>query len=155
MTNQSRRFDTTMLNDPLLLGFDRIFDRMGTLNAIQQKQTNYPPYNIIKTDDDQYYIEIAVAGFQKDEIDITVEDGVLTVTGTKDIVNSEKVSYVHKGIAERNFERKFTLSDTVVVQGADIVNGVLSIELENIIPEEKKPRKIAIGNSEAQLLTEE
>lgn len=143
-------------NDSLLVGFDRIFDRMHTLNKLQPKQTNYPPYNIVKTGDNRYDVEIAVAGFEEDEISITVEDGILTVTGSSKIKEDDgEFDYIHKGIATRDFTRKFTLSDTIEVRGADMHNGILSIVLENVIPEHKKPRSIAIGNTEAQLLTED
>lgn len=142
-------------NDPFLVGFDRIFDRMHTLNALQTKQGNYPPYNIIKTAENLYEVEIAVAGFSRDEITIEVKDGVLTVEGTRDTESDTEIEFVHKGIAERNFTRTFTLSDTVVVKSADMNNGILSITLENIIPEEKKPRRIEIGTSEPQLLMED
>ena len=144
--------------DPLMVGFDRIFDRMHTLNAIQGKQSNYPPYNIIKTGDNRYDVEIAVAGFLESEISIQVEDGVMTVEGLKkESDTTDTTDYIHKGIAERNFSRKFTLADTVEVRGADLTSGILSIVLENVIPEHKKPRKIAINGSqhkESQLLTE-
>ena len=141
-------------HDPLLVGFDRIFDRMHTLNTVQGKQSNYPPYNIIKKGDNLYEVEIAVAGFLKSEITIELEDGVLTVTGKREPLN-DGIDFIHKGIAERDFTRKFTLSDTIEVRGADLNSGILSIVLENVIPEHKKPRTIAIGNSEAQLLTED
>jgi molecular chaperone IbpA len=141
-------------NDPFAVGFDRIFDRLHTLNTLQSKQGNYPPYNIIKRAENFYEVEIAVAGFQESELSIELEDGVMTVTGTKSS-DQDAVDFVHKGIAERDFMRKFTLSDTIEVRHADLNNGILSIVLENVIPEEKKPRKIAIGNSEAQLLTED
>ena len=140
--------------DPLMVGFDRIFDRMHTLNTVQGKQSNYPPYNIIKKGDSLYEVEIAVAGFLKSEITIELEDGVLTVTGKREPLN-DGIDFIHKGIAERDFTRKFTLSDTIEVRGADLNSGILSIVLENVIPEHKKPRTIAIGNSEAQLLTED
>ena len=140
--------------DPLMVGFDRIFDRMHTLNTVQGKQSNYPPYNIIKKGDSLYEVEIAVAGFLKSEITIELEDGVLTVTGKREPLN-DGIDFIHKGIAERDFTRKFTLSDTIEVRGADLNSGILSIMLENVIPEHKKPRTIAIGNSEAQLLTED
>lgn len=146
----------TQVNNSLrndLVGFDRIFDRMHMLNGIQQKQSNYPPYNIVKTEDDHYVIEIAVAGFIQDEIDITVEDGELKVSGTKKLDDSAE--YLHKGIAARDFTRTFTLADTVEVRGADLVNGILKIDLENVIPDEKKPRKIEIGSSEEVFLTED
>ena len=141
-------------HDPLLVGFDRIFDRMHTLNTVQGKQSNYPPYNIIKKGDSLYEVEIAVAGFLKSEITIELEDGVLTVTGKREPLN-DGIDFIHKGIAERDFTRKFTLSDTIEVRGADLNSGILSIVLENVIPEHKKPRTIAIGDSEAQLLTED
>jgi molecular chaperone IbpA len=142
--------------DPFLVGFDRIFDRVHTLNQIQQKQPNYPPYNIVKTGENRYEVEIAIAGFSRDEIDITVEDGIMKVEGKKnEIAKGDHYDYIHKGIAERDFVRTFTLADTVEVRGADMDSGILSIILENVIPEEKKPRKIAIGQSEAQLLVED
>jgi molecular chaperone IbpA len=140
--------------EPFAVGFDRIFDRLHNLNTLQVKQGNYPPYNILKKGDNLYEVEIAVAGFLKSEISIELEDGVMTVTGKRSPAN-EDVDFIHKGIAERDFTRKFTLSDTIEVRGADMNNGILSIMLENVIPEHKKPRTIAIGNSEAQLLTED
>lgn len=140
--------------EPFAVGFDRIFDRLHSLNTVQLKQGNYPPYNILKKGDNLYEVEIAVAGFLKSEITIELEDGVMTVTGKK-TPNEDGVDFIHKGIAERDFTRKFTLSDTIEVRGADMNNGILSIMLENVIPEHKKPRTIAIGNSEAQLLTED
>jgi molecular chaperone IbpA len=140
--------------DPFAVGFDRIFDRLHNLNELQVKQGNYPPYNILKKGDNLYEVEIAVAGFLKSEISIELEDGVMTVTGKK-APSEIGVDFIHKGIAERDFTRKFTLSDTIEVRGADMSNGILSIMLENVIPEHKKPRTIAIGDSEAQLLTED
>ena len=135
-------------SDPFLVGFDRIFDRMHTINTLQTKQSNYPPYNIVKKDDDFYVVEIAVAGFLQDEIDITLEDGVLKVTGEKKSEGEDRTVFIHKGIGARDFQRSFTLSDTIVVQGADLSNGILSISLENVIPDEKKPRRIEIGSGE-------
>ena len=141
-------------DDPFAVGFDRIFDRLHNLNALQVKQGNYPPYNIVKRSDDIYEVEIAVSGFAEDEINIELEDGVMTVTGKKNTEES-KVDYIHKGIAERDFTRKFTLSDTIEVRGADLNNGILSIVLENVIPEHKKPRTIEIGKDDTQqFLTE-
>ena len=140
--------------DPFAVGFDRIFDRLHSLNTVQLKQGNYPPYNILKKGENLYEVEIAVAGFLKSEITIELEDGVMTVTGKK-APSEDGVDFIHKGIAERDFTRKFTLSDTIEVRGADMNNGILSIMLENVIPEHKKPRTIAIGDSEAQLLTED
>jgi len=142
-------------SDPFLVGFDRIFDRMHTINTLQTKQSNYPPYNIVKKDDDFYVVEIAVAGFLQAEIDITLEDGVLKVTGEKKSEGEDGTVFIHKGIGARDFQRSFTLSDTIVVQGADLSNGILSISLENVIPDEKKPRRIEIGSGESVFLQED
>ena len=136
-----------MLNDPFFIGFDRVLNRMHQQTP---GQSNYPPYNIIKVDEDNYAIELAVAGFFEDEIDIVLKDGILYVDGKKG--ENEEGKYLHKGISARAFRRSFTLSDTIVVRGADLSQGILTIDLENVIPEEKKPRKIAIGNTEKELL---
>jgi len=122
---------------------------------LQTKQSNYPPYNIVKKDDDFYVVEIAVAGFLQAEIDITLEDGVLKVTGEKKSEGEDGTVFIHKGIGARDFQRSFTLSDTIVVQGADLSNGIISISLENVIPDEKKPRRIEIGSGEALFLQED
>lgn len=148
MTN-TRRFNADMLNDPFFIGFDKVLNKLASANP---SQTNYPPYNILKTDENHYQLELAIAGFSRDDLDIEVKDGVLTIEGKKE--NSDDNKYLHKGISTRAFRRSFTLSDTIIVNGADLVDGILTIELENVIPEEKKPRKIAIGGSktETQLL---
>jgi molecular chaperone IbpA len=144
----ARRFTADLLNDPFFIGFDRVLDRMHQQTP---GQSNYPPYNIVKVDDDNYHIEIAVAGFGRDELDVELKEGVLSVEGKKE--DKDETKYLHKGISARHFRRTFTLSDTIVVRGADFVDGILTIELENVIPEEKKPRKIAIGgSSEPELL---
>lgn len=149
-------------NDPLLVGFDRMLDRMHHINTQQQKTTNYPPYNIIKEGENKYFVELALAGWKQEDIDITLEDGELTIEGTPPEVDGEiRPDYLHKGIGQRWFKRTFTLADTVVVKGAHLSDGMLRVELENIIPEEKKPRKIEIATSPAlehdtkELLTEE
>lgn len=144
----ARRFTADLLNDPFFIGFDRVLDRMHQQTP---GQSNYPPYNIVKVDDDNYHIEIAVAGFGRDELDVELKEGVLSVEGKKE--DKDETKYLHKGISARHFRRTFTLSDTIVVRGADFVDGILTIKLENVIPEEKKPRKIAIGgSSEPELL---
>jgi molecular chaperone IbpA len=133
--------------DPLnTLGFDRIFDRMAQMTATPQSQTSYPPYNIIKTDDEYelYTIEIALAGFKEEDIDIELKDGELTIEGNSGQQEDDR-EYVHKGIAARAFTRKFTLVDTILVQGAVFKDGILSVYLENIIPEEEKPKKVEIN----------
>lgn len=129
------------------VGFDRFFDVMEEMSHGEpfNKAKSYPPYNIIKKNERDYAIEIAVAGFKNDEIDITAEGNKLTVVGK---VKAEQVGeYLHKGIANRDFSHSFTLAETVVVRSADIENGLLVIQLENVIPEEKLPRKILIGGN--------
>jgi molecular chaperone IbpA len=113
----------------------------------------YPPYNVIRKDDGHFLIEIAVAGFSKDDIDLTLEKGVLTVTGKKHS-GADTRDYTHRGISQRGFERSFTIADTIKVIGADIVDGLLVIILENDIPEEDKPQTINLGslNKAAKLL---
>lgn len=150
MTNQTRRFTADMFNDPLFVGFDRILNRMHS--ATPGQTHNYPPYNIVKVDEDNYAIELAVAGFVESDIDIEIKEGILYVLGEK-AAKEEDTDYLHKGISARSFHRSFTLSDTIVVRGADLQQGILTISLENIVPEEKKPRKIAIGGDKT-LLTE-
>lgn len=131
----------------LHVGLEDQFDRMWRIhNSAQGTLTNYPPYNIIK-DGDKYTVEIAVAGFARDEIDIEVKENQLLVSGKIPTEPSEDgPQFIHRGIAAREFSRSFILSDDVVVQGAEMENGMLSIHLEHIIPESKKPRKITIGD---------
>jgi len=131
--------------DPLnTLGFDRIFDRMAELTTAPQNQQSYPPYNITINDDYFYTIELALAGFKEEDINIELEDGVLTIEGNSGQQEDDR-EYVHKGIAARAFTRKFTLVDTIVVCGATFKDGILSVYLENIIPEEQKPKKVEIN----------
>jgi molecular chaperone IbpA len=144
----ARRITADLLNDPFFIGFDRVLDRMHQQTP---GQTNYPPYNIVKVNDDNYHIEIAVAGFTRDELDVELKEGVLSVEGKKEDKETDG-SYLHRGISARQFRRTFTLSDTIVVRGAEFLDGILTIELENVIPEEKKPRKIAIGSEDKKLL---
>ena len=143
----TRTFTTDMLNDPFFIGFDRMLDKMRTTTP---GQGNYPPYNIVKTEENFYELQLAVAGFTEDDLDVELKDGVLTVEGKKD--GDDEKNYIHKGISARAFRRTFTLSDTIIVNGADLTDGILTVELENVIPEEKKPRKITIGRGEPELL---
>jgi molecular chaperone IbpA len=141
-------------NDPLFLGFDRIFDRAATASRLSNTQQKYPPYNILKIGEDAYLVELAVAGFGESDLDIELHDGILTVKGEVSSVDGE-TDYIYKGIAARSFERRFTLADTIQVDDVTLSQGMLTIRLKNVIPEEKKPRKIPIGKvSEQQLLTE-
>jgi len=142
------------------LGFDKFFDDVEKLLSmdVQKTVSNFPPHNIIKLDESRYIVELAVAGFSKDEIEISVEEGTLTVKGEKDEKESN-VQYLHKGIGTRSFTKTLTIADTIEVKGAEFKDGILRIGLENIIPESKKPRKIDIGTKEItfskpQLLTE-
>ncbi len=126
------------------LGFDQLFNTLTEINPDVARGSGYPPYNVIKNDDGHFLIEIAVAGFSKHDIDLTLEGGVLTVTGNKK-TGTDKREYTHRGISARGFERAFTLADTIKVIGADIVDGLLVIILENNIPEEDKPQTINLG----------
>jgi molecular chaperone IbpA len=124
------------------IGFDRMFDRLFDENVVT---TNYPPYNIVKTSDEKYAIEIAIAGFSKNDIEIETEENTLVIkTSDKEEEDKNDVEYLHKGISARAFKRSFSLADDVVVKGATFKNGLLIVDLERIIPEEKKPRKISI-----------
>ena len=132
------------------VGFDRLFDMLET-NAAGQAQENYPPFDLIKTGDNDYRIQLAVAGFRPDEIDITAQQNVLVVTGKKAEESEEKGSdFIYRGIATRSFERRFGLADHIQVKGADLKDGLLLIELVREIPEAMKPRKIDIGGSQGQ-----
>ena len=139
------------------VGFERLFDTFNNLSSsgFEHKNPSYPPYNIFKESESTYFIEIGVAGFKQNEIDITSEDKKLIIEGRtfdkKSGDNTEK-EYLHRGLARRDFIHQFVLAETVVVERADISDGILTIELKNIIPEEKKPRKIKISSSEKALL---
>ena len=139
-------FDNLNQLTPYAVGFDRQFNRLTDYVKHQQQSTGFPPYNIQKVEDFKYTIELALAGFSKEDIEIEVADGVLTVRSVKekddDEVNDDYT--LHRGISYRKFNRKFTLADDVVVNDAKLENGLLTIELEQIVPEEKKPRLIKI-----------
>ena len=140
-----------MLNDPFFIGFETLFDRLGKIE--QKPASNYPPYNIIKMADDSYVIELALAGFDEKDLNVELHDGILTISANVGDPEDE-TQYLHKGIAARSFVRKFTLADTIEIEDASLGNGMLRIALKNVIPEEKKPRKIPISTSQKQLLTE-
>ena len=132
------------------VGFDRLFDMLEN-STVGGPQENYPPFDLIKLGDNDYRIELAVAGFKPDELDITAQENVLIVTGRKKDESEEKASnYVYRGIATRSFERRFALADHIQVRGADMRDGLLSIELKREIPEAMKPKKINIGGSQDQ-----
>jgi len=126
------------------VGFDSIFDRFFDMDLT--RDSGYPPYNIRKINEAQYVIEIALAGFSKDDIEVEVTEGSLAVRSKKEEEMNGDDSFVHKGIAKRSFLRSWTLSDDIIVKGADLKDGMLVIDLEKVIPEEKKPRLIQIGS---------
>ena len=122
------------------VGFDRMFDM---LDQVADTSQGYPPYNIERLADNQYRITVAVAGFGDSDLNIEVRDGVLSVAGKREDV--DKQSYLHQGIAGRAFERRFQLAEHVEVKGAKLENGLLHVDLERVVPEEKKPRRIQIN----------
>ena len=126
------------------VGFDRLFQLLDAA-ATQDSANGYPPYNIERTDENNYRVEIAVAGFKPEELNIEVKEGVLTVQGRKAANDAQERRYLHRGLAERNFERRFQLADHVVVDGADLADGLLTIALRRELPEQLKPRTIPIG----------
>ncbi|MCZ4297164.1 Hsp20 family protein [Henriciella marina] len=130
-----------------MVGFDRMANLIDSASRLDGAQ-GYPPYNIERVADDAFAIEIAVAGFAEDELDIETNENLLTVAGKKSgSDNGEERQYLHRGIAERGFLRRFQLADHVVVTGASLQNGLLRVELLRELPEAKKPRKIEIGSS--------
>jgi molecular chaperone IbpA len=135
------------------VGFDRLFDMLENSGFGGQAQENYPPFDLIKAGENDYRIELAVAGFRPEEIDITAQQNVLVVSGRKSEESEEKGSdYIYRGIANRSFERRFALADHIQVRGADLKDGLLAIELRREIPEAMKPRKIDIDSGEATTL---
>ena len=136
---------------PVTVGFDNIFDhfeRMFDGDVMNIPQVNYPPYNIVKTGENTYDIELALAGFNKNDIDVEYSDNVLTVKSIKKAENVQEGErnngMLHQGISKRLFSKSFTVSDDVEVKGAELKDGLLKISLERIIPESKKPRTIKI-----------
>lgn len=146
MTNQLslRALDIPQLHR-FGVGFDRMFDQVDEmLRAHAQHNTNYPPYNMIKHTEDKYSVEIAVAGFSEGDITITVEENVLKIEGKQAEQTDDAREFVYRGISGRDFVRTFTLAEHVEVVGASQENGILTINLERIVPEDKKPKSIAI-----------
>ena len=147
-----RQFDFTPYRRTAI-GFDRLFDMLES--AGQQSQgDNYPPFNLERLAEDRYRITLAVAGFKSDEIDITAQQNLLVVAGRRSEESAnDRAAFLHLGIANRNFERRFELADFVRVERADLADGLLTIELVREIPDAMKPRKIAVGtaNSDAAI----
>jgi len=146
MTNITTLTSSLLNHDRLLpsaLGFDHVFSTLdNAAHLLTSTATSFPPVNVVKHDDYNFTVELAVAGYKRDEIEITSERNSLKVKGKK--TETDERNYLVKGIAGRSFARQFVLSDTVVVRDADLADGILSIKLENVIPEEQKPRKIEI-----------
>ena len=132
------------------VGFDSMFDRLfGALdhpNPNPNNKQGYPPYNIRKDGETKYFIEMAVAGFSEEDLEVELKEGILSVQ-SKPLNEEDETTYVHRGIAKRTFERNFTLSDDVIVKGCGLINGMLTVELEKVIPEEKRARLIPIGKT--------
>ncbi len=129
------------------IGFDRMASLLDSVNRTEQSQPSYPPYNIELTGEDKYRISMAVAGFSLAELNIELKPNLLTITGKKNEADSNK-TFLHQGIAARNFERRFQLADYVRVEGANIENGLLHVNLLREIPEAMKPRTIEINSQE-------
>lgn len=140
--NQLVRFDTNALNKALV-GFDRMFDDLEH-RITNSANSNYPPYNIIRKTEDNYEIQIAVSGFNKEDVSVEVNSNQLIIKGTKPESDTEDSQYLHRGLATRDFTRSFTLAEHMVVGEGKIKNGILSIALTRVIPEALKPRTIQI-----------
>jgi molecular chaperone IbpA len=132
-----------------VVGFDRLADLLDA--ATSEAATGYPPYNIERVDENAYRIEIAVAGFRPEELSVDVKENLLTVAGRK-AANDDQRKFLHRGLAERNFERRFQLADYVLVTDANLADGLLSISLKRELPEALKPRTIEIGVGKSQLI---
>ena len=139
------RFDFTPYRRTTV-GFDRLFDLLENAGRTAQGD-NYPPFNIERIEENKYLVTVAVAGFKSEEIDITAQQNLLMVSGSKTVEGNDNRDFLHLGIANRNFERRFQLADHVFVKNADMADGLLLITLERQIPDELKPRKIMIGGN--------
>jgi len=140
----------TNLNVPrsLFVGFEGLFDELERIHtSARSGNDNYPPHNIVKIDDEKFLIELAVAGFKESDISLEVKDGILKVKGESETDNERE--YAWKGISSRKFEKSFRLSEFVVIDGADLENGILVVYARVELPEERRPRKIEIGSAGA------
>ena len=129
---------------PHTIGYDNIFDHFNDMFESSSVQTNYPPYDIIKHSDTKYDVQLALAGYSKEDMSIEVKENILSIKSAKK-KEADKVQVIHKGISKRYFERHFTIADDVKINRAELKNGLLTISLERIIPEQKKPRTIKIN----------
>ena len=129
----------------LFIGFEPILNELERIHTAGRAQDNYPPHNVVKIDSENFIIELAVAGFTEDDISIEVKDGILLVKGEHQA--DDEREYAHKGISSRRFEKSFRLCEFVVIDGADLVNGILVVNARVEVPEERRPRKIEIGST--------
>jgi len=147
MTQENKTLTLRALDIPTIhkfgIGFDQMFDEL--LRTTSRQSTNYPPHNILKIDENNFVIQLAVAGFDKGEVDIQVEGQILSIAGSTSKDNQYGAEYLVQGISMRDFERTFRLAEHVEVKSAEVTNGILSIELERIVPLEKLPKTIAIN----------
>ena len=134
------KYAMDLFNDPFFIGFGRELSRLN--GAYKTNSQSYPPYDLIKLDEDTYRLSIAVAGFTKEDVDVSVDNGTLIIKG--EIVEVTDAEVVHKGIASRKFVRSFALGEYMEVTGADLKDGMLHINVDRIVPEEKKPKSIKI-----------
>lgn len=131
-----------LFKDPFFIGFDRALDTWNHVQTVSAS-TNYPPYNVIKVDEDNFVVELAVAGFSKSDIDVSTADGKLTVKGELNTEDNDS-KFIHRGIAARKFTREWALGEYMEVKAAELKDGMLKIDIERILPEEKKPKTIKI-----------
>ena len=131
----------------LFIGFDPILNELERIHSAGRSQDNYPPHNVVKIDNDNFNIELAVAGFSEEDISVEVKDGILLIKGQNS--EDDDREYAHKGISSRKFEKSFRLSEFVVIDGAELVNGILVVNARVEVPEERRPRKIEIGSAGA------
>lgn len=134
------------------VGFDKLFDNLDTLLQVDTNADKYPPHNTISIEPNKYIIEVALAGFEETDIDLSIDKGMLTVKAS--ISDNDTRQYLYKGIAKRAFTKCFKLADTIIISEAQFRNGILSIHLENIVPDEQKPRKIEIGKKNSKTKSE-
>lgn len=133
-------FALDLFKDPFFIGFNRELERFGNLSKVNSQ--TYPPYDLLKLDEDTYVLSLAVAGFSKEDIDVSIDNGSLIIKG--EIVEVTDAEVVHKGIASRKFTRTFALGEYMEVVGAELKDGMLTIKIDRIVPEEKKPKSIKI-----------
>jgi len=136
-------FAWDLFKDPFFIGFNREMERLSNVQ-LASRQASYPPYDLVKLDDDTYKLSLAVAGFSKDNIDVSVDNSTLIIKGDNSVEDEEKAEVLHRGIATRKFTRTFALGEYMEVIGAVLEDGMLVIDIERIIPEEKKPKTIKI-----------